>query len=763
MKRFIPIFWLLALALPLRSVRFPFINYRSSEGLPQSNVTALLQDRDGIIWVGTQSGIGRFDGARFETLTTLDGLAGNYITDLELDREGGVWAASQQGLSRIRHAQVVSVLLPESFVRDIAYSPIDRVLWALTSNGLFTVRDGVAERFERILDPALLRGLAAGRSGMVFYGRDAVMLLKNGRLQSFPAPGEVVFAKEAEGHLFVGCRDGLYVLNPFGEFKKYSGLPEGMDPVRDILFDVQKNLWIAGRGGVFYKDLQTGAGTVFTMDSGLVYDRASHLLLDRENNIFIGTEFGLSQLSRHIFRMYGPEDGLPSTQVWDILEDGDGLLLACDDGVAELRGGRIRAFAVNRLLANRSVRAIIKMGPHRYFLGCREGDIFEWDGAGRLAVLTSGVNVLYALRDSRDRAWFATDRGLLRYDGGEFTWLRQGLNDPIVWDIAELEPGTLLVGTRRGVQVLRDGTFVHSPWEEQVGPITVNDIFVVSPREVLLAMERNGLIWLRGDGVKRLGPEQGMLHNDVWSVLRDDNGHIWMNTTAGMERYDRDGTFAHFNKRTGLFGDEGCIHAALKSRSGNLYFGVVPGLVEYSFFADETPPRRPVLMLRDPLVKGTPRRLGPATPLPHDQNTVEFRFICPTTSRETSPLYKTRLFPFDNDWSLPGRGTTVRYTNLPPGTYTFQALANNGGDEWFGLDRRIVFTIRRPFWKQWWFVTLEALLALAALAAVVQLRVRALQRQKRRLEEVVQARTAEIAEKNLELARLSITDPLTGL
>ena len=78
-----------ALSLHLFAVRYPFINYRSSDGLPQSNVTAMLQDRDGYIWIGTQSGIGKFDGTRFEIFTTREGLAGNYITDLELDRDGG--------------------------------------------------------------------------------------------------------------------------------------------------------------------------------------------------------------------------------------------------------------------------------------------------------------------------------------------------------------------------------------------------------------------------------------------------------------------------------------------------------------------------------------------------------------------------------------------------------------------------------------------------------------------------------------------------
>ncbi|MCU0236174.1 MAG: diguanylate cyclase [Acidobacteria bacterium] len=764
MKRASFLFFLLVLALPLLSVRYPFINYRSSAGLPQSNITALLQDRDGFIWVGTQAGLGRFDGSRFETFTSQEGLAGNFITGLEMDRDGAIWVSSQDGLNRILGGRISAWPLPDNFVRAIAYSGIDFTLWVLTADALYTVRDGVTSRYNRFADATRLGGLASGATGMAFFSSDAVFLLRNGSLQRYPGPEAINFVKETAGHLFIGCQGGLYILNPFGEFKKYSGLPAGMNNVSDILFDGRNNLWIASRSGVFHKNLQTGSATALSTANGLVYDRASKLLLDRENNVFIGSEFGLSQLSRHLFRMYGPEDGLPSTQVWDMLEHGGGVLLACDDGIAELRDGRLRPFAVNARLKNRSIRAIVRLEDRRFLLGCREGEILEWDGGDRLRSLTVGVNTLYAIRDSRGRAWFATDRGLLRYDGSEFRWFRSGLNDLIVWDVAELEPGSLLVGTRRGLQLFRDEAFVASEWEKLVGRVVINDIRVVSPREVLVASEMSGVYWLRDGTLTRITQEQGLLHNDIWSVLRDDSGNIWLNSTRALERIGPDSAHAFFNSQTGLFGDEGCVHAALKAANGNLYFGIVPGLVEYACPAGVVPAPMPVLVIRDPLVNGSPRRLPFTAALRHDQDTIEFRFICPTTSHENPMSYKTRLFPFDSDWSSPGRATSVRYTNLPPGTYTFSVLASSGGTgNWTGADRRIIFSIAAPFWKRWWFLVLEALLGLGLVLLFIKLRVGALEKQKRRLEGIVQSRTNEIAEKNRELALLSITDPLTGL
>ncbi len=765
MKRAFPFFLLLILALPLQAVRYPFINYRSSEGLPQSNITALLQDRQGFIWVGTQAGLGKFDGNRFQSFTSREGLAGNYITGLEMDRDGVIWVASQNGLNRIRLGRLSSWPLPDGFVRIIAYSPVDFTLWVLTDRSLFTVREGRTERFTRFPDPGRLGGMAAGATGMIFHTSDAVFLWKGGELQRFPSLDPINFVKETEGHLFVGCRNGLYVLNAFGEFKKYAGLPAALGHVTDILFDARKNLWIGSRNGILYKNLQTGEATVINMTSGLIYDRVSKLLLDREGNIFIGTRLGLSQLSRHLFRMYGTEDGLPSTHVWDIMEDDGAILLGCEDGVAELRDGRIRPFAINSQLKNHSIRAIVRLNDGRYLLGCADGEIFAWDRRERLQSLTSGFAVLYAIRDSGGLAWFATNRGLLQYDGSDFRWFRDGLNDPIVWDVAELEPGSLLIGTRRGLQQFRNGRFIASAWEQLVGRSIVNDIRVIAPDEALVATEMSGLLWLKGGTLKHLTREQGLLHSDVWSVLRDESGRLWLNTTRGLERWASDGSLAYFNKETGLFGDEGCIHSALKTTRGNLYFGIPPGLVEYQFLESERPAGTPVLIISPPQVQGSAVIEPLTAPLRHNQNTIEFSYVCPTTSRESPVTYRTRLFPFDSDWSPPNRETSVRYTNLPPGTYTFSVLANNGGgaDGWFGADQRVIFSIARPFWKRWWFLALELLLGLGLLALVIHARVRVLNRQKKKLEEVVQARTNEIAEKNRELARLSITDPLTGL
>ncbi len=764
MKRASVLTILLVLALPLAAVRYPFINYRSSEGLPQSNVTALLQDKNGYIWVGTQAGIGRFDGVKFETLTSRNGLAGNYITGLEMDRRGNVWVASQDGLNIISSQKISACPLPDNFIRDIAFSKSDQALWVLTASAIYTLRDGVSAPFDKFADPSRLNGLAACEAnGLVFFTADAVYLLKNQHLQKYPSPEPVNFVKEIDRHLFVGCRGGLYQLNPFGEFKKYSGLPAAIQDITDILFDGQRNLWIASKGGVFYKNLQTNEATVFTMASGLIYDNARKLLLDRENNIFIGTIFGLSQLSQHLFRMYGSEDGLPSIQVWDILEHDGGILLGCDDGIAELKNGRIRAFAVNRQLQNKSIRAIVRMDAGRYLLGCRRDEILQWDGGSRLQSIYNGVNVLYAIRDSRGNAWFATDSGLLKYDGKNFRWFREGLNDPIVWDVAELEKDTLLIGTRKGLQLFQAEKFVPSAWEQQVGKIGINDIRVISPREILVATELFGVFWIQDGRVTRLTQKQGLLHNDIWSVLRDDNGHIWMNSTRALERFGSDATFTHFNKETGLFGDEGCIHAALKASGGNLYFGIVPGLVEYTFFRNETPARKPVLVIKDLRINGSPRNIPLTGSLSHDQNTIEFNYICPTTSREHLPEYKTRLFPFDSDWSASSRDTSVRYTNLPSGAYTFSVLANNGGKQWFGPADRVFFTIRSPFWQSWWFRFMQLLVGLGLVFLIVKIRVRVLEKQKKRLEALVQARTNEIAQKNKELAYLSITDPLTDL
>ena len=98
----------------LWGVKYPIINYQTSDGLPQNQVNALIQDEMGYIYVGTQSGIGKFDGTRFEKISVNQGLINGYVNQFSFDHEGNLWVATQVGLSRLDTPASVLTCWPQA-------------------------------------------------------------------------------------------------------------------------------------------------------------------------------------------------------------------------------------------------------------------------------------------------------------------------------------------------------------------------------------------------------------------------------------------------------------------------------------------------------------------------------------------------------------------------------------------------------------------------------------------------------------------------
>ena len=130
--------------------QFNFTNYSVKEGVAQSQVYALLQDKRGFLWMGTRGGgLSKYDGINFKTFTEKDGLSNNYIYDIKQDKNGNLWIGTNNGLTfyngrRFRKIPVIgSNALLE--VREIAFDAKNRQ-WLATNNGLYLL-DGKKNDF----------------------------------------------------------------------------------------------------------------------------------------------------------------------------------------------------------------------------------------------------------------------------------------------------------------------------------------------------------------------------------------------------------------------------------------------------------------------------------------------------------------------------------------------------------------------------------------------------------------------------------------
>jgi diguanylate cyclase (GGDEF)-like protein len=768
-----------SLSMSLFAVKYPVIIYQNSDGLPQNRINSLIQDRLGYIYVGTQSGIGKFDGNRFEVINKKDGLPYNYINDFAMDSDGNIWVATQKGLARIDEQNRIDSFLGSRRIRSLTYVPSSQTLWVMTEKGLYYYKNNQFNNYTPLNfkfkenDEHHIKGLTVSDDGiMYFYSDQEVVQVEGEKIRVLPFTLKINFLKQLKNEIVVGTEKGVYVLNKdTGNIEPYSELSDTLHSVTDIAIDKFGSIYVATENGLFIYQKKNTAPILIDENQGLYSHQIKKILIDREQNIFIATFWGLAQLSPNLFYMYDESDGLPSKFIWSYLEEPEKgrILIGCNSGIAEFDIDRktVTPFnAINRKLIRHSIRTITKIEENNYLLGSRERGIYRWDGDKKLTSIYPKAKVLDSVKTPDNIIWFGTDDGLLKYDGKQFRRYRDGLKNTDVWAVAALRPDTLLLGTGEGIQTFHKEKFIPSELEKHIDDeIVVNDIKVISPNEILVATELHGLFIYKDKKLKQLSTKAELLNDDVWAVITDSAGSMWFSTSVSLDRY-KNGFISHYNKKTGLFGDEGSLHGIYKDSRGNLYFSITPGFIQVTpdQERDQDIPK-PILYIAEVTINGENHNPDDELELKHSQKNIDFHYIAVSTRKENPVLYKTRLSPLDSDWSEPTKETHIKYMHLAPEDYTFEVIANNGGgeDQWFNAINKFSFSIVKPFWLTWWFISIMVLVGAALIMLLIQFRVKHLEHQKKQLEEIVKQRTEEIIEKNKELAYLSVTDPLTDL
>jgi diguanylate cyclase (GGDEF)-like protein len=287
----------------------------ADEPLASDSISAIVEDRDGNLWVGTvQSGLARVRDGRAELMTARDGLPHDRVAALLEDAEGNIWVGTGVGLARLGDAPFISLGprrgLSDAYVRTVTE---DRAgtLWVGTNNGLNRLVDG---RFEAFY-PA---GEGGGRSIMTLY----------------PA---------ADGALWIGTRDGG-VARYDGRTFVFTTTADGLasNQVRALRETRDGSLWIGTSSGL--SRLHDGRVESYDHDDGLPRSYVMAVYEDGAGRLWAGTSDGAAVLDGERFRAFDASTGAPDSNVFDFLEDGDGSLwLATSDGLYRHRDGRFTA------------------------------------------------------------------------------------------------------------------------------------------------------------------------------------------------------------------------------------------------------------------------------------------------------------------------------------------------------------------------------------------------------------------------------------
>ena len=720
--------------------------WHAADGLPQETVQALTRSSEGYIWAGTQDGLARYDGHRFTLFhpNNTPALKSRWIQALAAGEDGELWVGSAQGLyhyQRGRFEPVTVQNLGEAVIRCLLRAR-DGALYVGTTTGLFRLQKGEAQvllpegiqqlevwnlaestRGEvavigstgsyRVSGSQLLTIVAPPGGGIFrvlrfdhegslwFAGRGGLWCLAKGTLIKIPVPGLVTeFFVDSARKLWVGTDKGLSRILPGGPPRAVS-IDASIRNIHAWVEDAEGGLWVGAWGGGLHR-LRIGRAKVLGMPEGLPSNDAQGLLQSRDGAMWLGTRAGLTRIKGSERRTWGLKEGLLDSNIQALYEDEEGTLwIGTWSGLARMQGQRLQDSG----LEHSFVFAITSDGQKGLWVGTWKGLVHVVDRRAAKLVyqLVPGVDLkmVWVVHRAKDGSlWLGGEQsGLTRMHGVEIkTYLPPEVPKESFYSIFEQPDGTLWFGTAgAGILRFKQGRFDR---------ISANQGL---PDDVIYAMVPHGEdgLWISSNhgvfrvSLKALGAvadgQPGRLQAEVVGVRE------------GMRSAECNGTVGK---------------AGLLAQDGQLWFPTTNGVVVIDPKQSNVAPSVPVV-LESVLVDRKPVSLASSLNLPPGRGEVEFHFTTISFGTQSLVPLRYRLQGFDEDWRETTGEWLARYTNLPPGKYTFQveSYTEDPDGKIVGHSVSIPLVLRPHWYQRKWVQTLAAVLALGLVLLVNHFRV----------------------------------------
>jgi len=741
--------------------------WTQADGIPANSVTSVVQTADGYLWIGTQAGLTRFDGLRFDAqeLTGLPGIGSEDVSRLVRDRAGDLWVGARSGVAQFREGRPVRIPVEDiAGVRDVAADP-DGGVWLTVDDALVYVNGKEVRRiavdrsrlgFIRSTLPLGNGRVLIGTEGRGVWLTDSIGTTRVPELAELETADVRVLVRAPDGAIWIATRPGLYRWMPGARprgFGTTEGLPEAW--VETINFDDIGKPWIgtSGAGLLYYN------GTRFRP---VAMDGAADIrsvFTDREGTIWIATnDQGLAALRVPLISGVTPATGLSAPVVLPIIEARDGTVWAgtFGGGVNRIRGHEIMTIGRSQGLRSDHILSLAEGQDGAIWVGTRDG-LDRISAAGRIEQITlpqiGGAPILALLAGAKGVVWAGTTKGLLRIDRDSMTLFNHdnGLMNDYVFVLMEDATGELWVGTNGGgLFMLGGGTF--SSYTTSNG-LSTNIVTALTRDRAgrLLVGTSSGLSVMTGAAFHTLRDGPGWWKGGINRVLEDGSGDLWISSNRGVSwlaAADLEGALktramtvpvSVFTEEDGMPSSEtnGGIHpAGWELRDGRLLFPTMAGIavIDPSSHGEVLSTPQPIVQgvssANVPLHPDSLRSIAPGT------RDIAFQFTAPSSVRSAEIEFRYQLVGYDTTWIHAGTRRTAYYTNLSPRQYEFRLQARRPAVAW-GATKTITLRILPRYFETAWFITLCILTGALGLLLLHQLRVRSLRKHQAQLIAVV--------------------------
>jgi hypothetical protein len=712
---------------------YGYTHYNTREGLAGSTVYCMVQDNDGFLWFGTETGVSRFDGTHFRNFTKNEGLPNNEIIQMFADSKGRIWMAPFKNAlcyyfkGKIFNAEndsLVKSLKVKSYVYRFAEDSKGNMLF-LEKERLHVISSGNQVRYyDSLGNEPIEIGVAVSRNTSGNFN-----VIEKNKLYEFDIGGVPVFLKG---------------LSPLSMNPNYLACSEDMLFWRTDTFKV----------GV----LVFNSGKMLHQPLPLTHINLS--ILDK-HRFAILSQNGVTVYS--IDDSKGPQEFLPGMRVSGIMQDTEGSLWFCtlDNGIYRLNSEFItnRRFRNDNQL-NLSVVCLTEYN-NRIFAGSSNWSVYAFTpGQEKTVVYNLARHDTYALvtevipADKGKLIYGSTsDLGLIDPQAGSF---QRRISNIVVKAISK-SPAGLLVGTSRNVMVVdsQSLTIIDTIWKNRATTVyynndtvfigTLEGLYMMLPdrsvkfmgdlfpefknRITHIRKAGNGTWWMStfdegilgwkpGQSPQKVTVKNGLTSNICYSIFLKEQD-LWVGTNNGLNKIDlskKDLPIKTFTIASGLLSN---VIYAIYVRGTSVYLGTPEGLTYFNEekITDYSQCKLQVtdIMAGNRIVSNNDSALV----LSHAQRNIRIDYVGISYKSAGEIVYRYRLKGLDSTWNE-SKETFLEYQALPAGAYELQLQATNK----FGVHSETIsipFIVEKSLTEKNWFRAVAALVFLAGFGTIVYL------------------------------------------
>lgn len=787
-----------------------FQNLTISDGLSQSSISSITQDKYGFIWIGTQDGLNRYDGQVFNTYyknqADSASIISNTINCLSYDSINDfLWVGTNKGISyldyktQIFHNSISNIGDVNHLFLDnkgaIWFNSIKDGLFKKTNDTIIKILKGDFSEMERYDDSTLVisssqKAFLVNLKTNKITAHDNLKGLidlttdKNSTYLLFPNK-LIELANERE----------IDLTDRFPSLKNYE-----LTKVKSLK---NRYLWVGtAKNGLLLIDKVLGEISNYRNGDhpiyGLTDNSITEIFYDHSDVIWIGTKsngISLFDFIKQNIHYIGEKDknnkGLSSKIIWSIQGSENGnILIGTDKGLDcyNLFSGKIINYPIMPNAYGEDVRSIYSDNEHT-LLGMNQGLVKAYINNNNISYnnlfknirknFDASFNIFDIDKYSDNKYIISTSVGVVLFDIKDLSYKLYDINnsnltDNNVYCSFKSSKNEWWMGTRNGLNKLISLTDSNANF---ISFIPSENKKSISGEYILsIAEDYDKNLWVAtyDGGINKFNKldtsftsftvNNGLSNNAIYGILAIDST-LWISTNKGISCYNiPKNVFYNYYESDGLQSNEFNAGAYYKTKYDELFFGGINGLSH--FYPDDlkknsTPP---ILSINGIEVNGksinqlnkyqnTSINNIKVIELEHFNNNLSIQLSALHFSNSAKNTYKYYIEEFKDSNIKATNVSLANYNALPPGEYHFVAYSANADGIWNNEPLTLTIIIKPPFWQTWWFRTIAIIILAVLIFSFFWFRIQNIRRQKRILESLVKKRTATIIEQKEQIEK----------